>query len=189
MYFPPHTQMLRTVPKLNRVTLRQAVMMLLCLGTAILSHIFITLITLFLPCEPRWSMRQGFHLQALSDTPALRPGRVSFSLSPRILMVPKTGLEPVRLATSDFESDKSTNFITRANKNAFRVGHPCAASHIFVIFSHNKDKSWTSLYSRNDSELALVYLAHKLCALRPGTTTLFFNQGRVYANISNNFFI
>lgn len=29
-------------------------------------------------------------------------------------MVPKTGLEPVRLATSDFESDKSTNFITRA---------------------------------------------------------------------------
>lgn len=49
MYFPPHTQMLRTVPKLNRVTLRQAVMMPLYLSTTILSHIFITLITLFLP--------------------------------------------------------------------------------------------------------------------------------------------
>lgn len=82
MYFPPRTQMLRTVPKLNRATLRQAVMIPLCLGTTLLSHIFITLITLFLP-----------------------------GLSP---VVPKTGLEPVRLATSDFESDKSTNFITRA---------------------------------------------------------------------------
>ena len=75
MYFPPHTQMLRTVPKLNRVTLRQAVMMPLYLSTTILSHIFITLITLFfagrIPGGAQGRTRTGTPKQLILNQPSL----------------------------------------------------------------------------------------------------------------------
>ena len=72
-----------------------------------------------------WCMRRGILPQVLSDIPALGPGRVYFFCFATHTMVPKTGLEPVRLSASDFESDKSTNFITRAYGGPYRTrtGH------------------------------------------------------------------
>ena len=156
----------------------------LYLSTTILSHIFITLITLFLPGNPRWSMRQEFHLQVLTDVPGLTQDAFIFLFRHAYLWCPRPDSN-WHAEAEVFETSKST-IPSLGQITHLEVAHPLSSITGFVLSSQITNQRVLFLW-HEQNKAALASFAHKHCALRPGPTTLLFSQGRV-SPISNGFF-
>ena len=166
--------MLRTVPKLNRITLRQAVMMPLCLSTTILSYIFITLIALFLPGISPVEYATGV-------PPASPFGHPGFEARARFIFSFATHTYGAQgRARTDTPKQLILNQPSLPIPSLGQITHLGLATptqhHVFCIFLPLQILIIRVPFPcSNGNEVALVRFAHKLCALRPGPTTLFFS--------------